>query len=235
MLNDDIQRKVRALLDRANHPGTPQAEAEAALAMAYRLMAKYDLDERLLTQQQDDAPVASDQIVRRRYETVGPYRVRRHSLFMRMAWVLSCACYRANNEEEDTGTVACYALGTERDLDALETLFQAAEMMALRLLPWGDRGFRTSWWHGFTDGIEATLSRERRSVERSTPGAALVLRDRAQRAEEEMIRIEPNLVWRTTRYSNSGDAYNDGRRAGSRFSSGGSQVGGGRAALPRGR
>ena len=41
--------------------------------------AKYDLDERLLTQQQDDAPVASDQIVRRRYETVGPYRVRRHS------------------------------------------------------------------------------------------------------------------------------------------------------------
>ena len=235
MLNDDIQRKVRALLDRANHPGTPQAEAEAALAMAYRLMAKYDLDERLLTQQQDDAPVASDQIVRRRYETVGPYRVRRHSLFMRMAWVLSCACYRANNEEEDTGTVACYALGTERDLDALETLFQAAEMMALRLLPWGDRGFRTSWWHGFTDGIEAKLSRERRSVERSTPGAALVLRDRAKRAEEEMIRIEPNLVWRTTRYSNSGDAYNDGRRAGSRFSSGGSQVGGGRAALPRGR
>ena len=235
MLSDDIQRKVRALLDRANHPGTPQAEAEAALAMAYRLMAKYDLDERLLMQQQGDSPVASDQIVRRRYETVGPYRVRRHSLFMRMAWVLSCACYRANNEAEDTGTVACYALGTERDLDALETLFQAAEMMALRLLPWGDRGFRTSWWHGFTDGIEAKLSRERRSVERSTPGAALVLRDRAQRAEEEMIRIEPNLVWRTTRYSNSGDAYNDGRRAGSRFSSGGSQVGGGRAALPRGR
>ena len=235
MPSDDIARKVRALLDRANHPGTPQAEAEAALAMAYRLMAKYDLDERLLTQQHNDAPVASDQIVRRRYETVGPYRVRRHSLFMKMAWVLSCACYRANNEEEDTGTVACYALGTERDLDALETLFQAAEMMALRLLPWGDRGFRTSWWHGFTDGIEAKLSRERRSVERSTPGAALVLRDRAQRAEEEMIRIEPNLVWRTTRYSNSGDAYNDGRRAGSRFSSGGSQVGGGRAALPRGR
>ncbi len=45
MLSDDVTRKVRALLDRANHPGTPQAEA--ALAMAYRLMAKYDVDERL--------------------------------------------------------------------------------------------------------------------------------------------------------------------------------------------
>ncbi len=234
MLSDDVTRKVRALLDRANHPGTPQAEAEAALAMAYRLMAKYDLDVSLLAEQPDAATNASDQIVRRRYETVGPYRVRRHSLFMKMANVLSCAAYRANLEE-DAGTVACYALGTERDLDALETLFHAAEMMALRLLPWGDRGFRTAWWHGFADGIEAKLSSERRSVERSTPGAALVLRDRAQRAEEEMMRIEPNLVWRTTRYSNSGDAYNDGRRAGSRFSSGASSVGGGRAALPRGR
>jgi len=232
--SDDIARKVRALLDRANHPGTPQAEAEAALAMAYRLMAKYDLDERLITQQHDDAPRESDQIVRRRFAIVGPYRVRRNSLLAKMAGVLSCASYRANREE-DSATVISYVLGTERDLDALDTLFHAAELMALRLLPWGDRGFRTAWWHGFADGIEAKLARERRNVERSTPGAALVLRDRAQRADEEMHRIEPNLVWRTTRYADSGDAYNDGRRAGSRFSSGADHVGGGRAALPRGR
>jgi hypothetical protein len=38
VLSDDVTRKVRALLDRANHPGTPQAEAEAALTMAYRHM-----------------------------------------------------------------------------------------------------------------------------------------------------------------------------------------------------
>ncbi len=56
MLSDDVTRKVRALLDRANHPGTPQAETEAALAMAYRLMAKYDLDERLLASQQVAIP-----------------------------------------------------------------------------------------------------------------------------------------------------------------------------------
>jgi len=28
-----------------NHPTTPQAEAETALALAFRLMQKYDLDE----------------------------------------------------------------------------------------------------------------------------------------------------------------------------------------------
>ena len=60
MLSLDVTCKVRALLDRANHPGTPQPEAEAALERAYRLMAKYDLDERLLTQRHDDAPPASD-------------------------------------------------------------------------------------------------------------------------------------------------------------------------------
>lgn len=48
MLNDDAERKIRALLERANHPGTPPHEAEAALAMAYRLMMKYDFDIRTL-------------------------------------------------------------------------------------------------------------------------------------------------------------------------------------------
>ncbi|MFM7409679.1 MAG: DUF2786 domain-containing protein, partial [Actinomycetota bacterium] len=37
--------KVRAILERANHPNTPQAEAETALALAYRLMQKHGLEE----------------------------------------------------------------------------------------------------------------------------------------------------------------------------------------------
>jgi hypothetical protein len=94
------------------------------------------------------------------------------------------------------------------------------------------RGFRTLWWHGFSDGVEAKLARELRNVERSNPGAALVLRDRTQRAEEEMIRIEPNLVLRANRYSKSGNAYNDWRRAEWRFSSDGDSVQGGQTAIP---
>jgi hypothetical protein len=49
VLSDDVTRKVRALLDRANHARTPRAEA--TLAMANRLVAKYDLNERLLASQ----------------------------------------------------------------------------------------------------------------------------------------------------------------------------------------
>ena len=41
---ENMQAKVRAILERANHPNTPQAEAETALAFAFRLMQKYGLD-----------------------------------------------------------------------------------------------------------------------------------------------------------------------------------------------
>jgi hypothetical protein len=55
VLSDDVTRKVRALLDRANHARTPRAEA--TLAMAYRLVAKYDLNERLLASQKIAIPL----------------------------------------------------------------------------------------------------------------------------------------------------------------------------------
>ena len=41
---DNLHAKVRAILEKANHPNTPQAEAETALALAFRLMQKYDID-----------------------------------------------------------------------------------------------------------------------------------------------------------------------------------------------
>jgi hypothetical protein len=42
---NDMLRKVQALLDRAEHPNTPAAEAESARNMAERLMLKYRIEE----------------------------------------------------------------------------------------------------------------------------------------------------------------------------------------------
>lgn len=42
---EDMMRKINALLARADHPNTPEAEAESARAMAERLMVKYRIDE----------------------------------------------------------------------------------------------------------------------------------------------------------------------------------------------
>lgn len=236
MLNDDAERKIRALLERANHPGTPPQEAEAALAMAYRLLIKYEIDIRALQAATGPSGAAGEQsaaVERRRYETTGPYRVRRYMLRCAIADALSCAMFRANREE-DTDTVVCHVFGTSADLDAAETLYAAAELLALRTIPWGDRGYRTAWWQGFTHGLANKLRRERRKVERTEPGAALVLTEREDRANEAMLRFEPNLVWRTDRSASAADAFAEGKRAGSRFSSGVRAVDGRSLSLPPG-
>lgn len=46
--SEGIMRKIQALLERAAHPATPQAERESSQDMADRLMAKYRLDRAML-------------------------------------------------------------------------------------------------------------------------------------------------------------------------------------------
>lgn len=231
---DDVGRRVRALLERANHAGTPQAEAESALALAYRLMLKYDLDERDLA---NGAPAesarASDAVVSRTYETTGPYRVRRNALRFAIADALACACCR-DFEAGDVDTVVGIIFGREADVEAHEVIYAAAELLALRTIPWGDRSFRTSWFHGFTDGVWDKLMRERRRMSRTKRGMELVLRDRLDRAIEVMESEIPGLTISREGGATWADAYHDGRRAGGRISTGVRGVAGGMPELPRG-
>jgi hypothetical protein len=232
--HDDIRRRVRALLSRANHEGTPQAEAESALALAYRLMVKYDLDERELSQHETPGHGGSlDAIVSRTYRTTGPYRVRRYDIRYRIADALSCAVLR-DHVAGDADTVVSVIYGTAADLDAMEVIYEAAELLALRTIPHGDRSFRTSWFQGFASGVWRKLMQERRTLERTHQGAAIVLKERLDRAvyvmehEQTDLRIarEDGVTW--------AGAYEDGRDAGLRISTGRRDVAGGMRALPRG-
>ena len=91
---DNIRDKVRSILERANHPNTPQAEAETALSLAYRLMQKYDLDEYEVAKNAGKQ-AASDEIKVKTFEIKGPYRVRRGSLLYTIAKAVSCHSYRS--------------------------------------------------------------------------------------------------------------------------------------------
>ena len=233
MTEADIERRVQALLQLANHEKTPQTEAETALAMAYRLMMKYDLNEGDLAKN-SASPKSEPQIEQRRYETVGPYRVRRESLRVRILSAFSCASYR-DFYEGDNITVVTHAFGLSVDLHAAEVLYAAAEMLAIRVIPWGDRGFRTSWWYGFTDGVTEKLRVERKKVEKATHGVAVALRDRESRAAAEMRRLAPDLIKLPGTGATWEDAYHEGRQASSAFSTGGRSVGGVIGALPRGK
>jgi hypothetical protein len=66
--------------------------------------------------------------------------------------------------------------------DALEILYTAAKMLALRTIPQGDRSFRTSWFHGFTKGVQDKLLAERNKIAWFRTGMEVVLRDRMDRA-----------------------------------------------------
>ena len=52
----DYGRKARALIAKANHPNTPQAEAEACTAMAAELIIRHKIDKSKLREEEGKAP-----------------------------------------------------------------------------------------------------------------------------------------------------------------------------------
>lgn len=206
--------KIRALLARANHPNTPLAEAETALALASKLMQKHGLVEGdLAGAVEDDITVVLERV---RIE--GPYRVQRTNVLYEIAKVHSCAGYR---DFDDDGASAFVMFGRASDVRAVRTLFAAADLLGARTLPRGSRSARTAWWQGFREGLGQALATSRTEFLRDTPGAGLVLADRATRAEQEM-RITAPPLRKTYSYSNaaSGD-YENGRATGRNFGSSG--------------
>ena len=220
---DSLHAKVRAILEKANHPTTPQAEAETALALAFRLMQKYDLDEDAVSGRQA-RDVSSHEVTSKVFVIKGPYRVRRGTLLWTIAKTLSCQSYRDMMESNPT-EVIMVAYGTANDLFSLETLFQAAEMLALRTMPAGDRRFRTSWWIGYCEGISRKLEQENRVIVKEAPGVGLVLVERSERARAHMVASTPHLHAVSSSYSSDKEAYGAGHRAGSQFSAGRNGVG----------
>lgn len=225
-----IIEKVRAILELANHPNTPQHEAETAFTHAQKLITKYNLDESALL----DAQNIEEGIEKAVINIVGKYALRRLSVCAVVAHANSCSTYRTNlyddkwSENRHGRLVRAqqgYKLviyGTAKDIFATQVLWQAVEALGLRTIPKGDRAFRNSWWHGFASGIAKSLDNATKQIIQETgdAGVALVLRDRFKRADEEM---RANVRLRSTRASSfsRSDAYSAGRSAGESFSTNG--------------
>ena len=210
-----LHQKIRAILERANHPNTPQAEAETALALAFRLMQKHNISESDFIS--NNAGTRQHSITSKQFVLAGPYRVRRGALLHVISLAVNCASYR-DMMDSAPNTVTMVAFGSPHDLYSLEILFTTAELLALRTMPQGDRRFRTSWWQGFTVGVDKKLKQENSSLIREAPGAGLVLVEQAKRADAEMRLSTPHLRSSSTSYSSDHDAFSAGRSAGSQFS-----------------
>jgi hypothetical protein len=225
-----IIEKVRAILDRANHPNTPQPEAETAFTLAQKLITKYNLDESALL----DAQHIEEGIEKSHIDIFGSYALRRLCVAGAVARANSCANYRTqirdtNWTEGRHGNYVrakkgyrLYLYGTAKDIFATQVLWQAIETLGLRKVPTGDRAFKNSWWHGFESGITKALSKATKEIIQDTgdESVALVLRTRYKRADEEM---RASVRLRSARSSGASrtDAYHAGRSAGESFSAGG--------------
>ena len=225
--SDEMQAKVAAILAVARHPNTPQSEAETALAMAWKLMQKYGIDGAAATRRytiSGKADLGSKEIRSKEMLLRGPYRVRRGELLYRIARANCCAGYRDIGESD---AVRYIFFGTGFDISNTQAIFAAAEMLAARVMPHGDRSWRTAWWHGYTRGIIEKLHAANREFVREykRENAAVVLVERSEHAENEM-KARINFRLRSTRGYIGGSirAFTDGRRAAGGFQNGRNSV-----------
>lgn len=215
-MNNAIIDKVRAILDRANHPNTPQAEAETALAMAQRLMMKHGLDEAVFANaQQTDVEIVSDRII-----ITGAWALNRVRLAYAIAKANSVASYRNTAWSGNSKQLSLVMYGTKADIFTVKTLFASAELLATRVIPKGSRSFKHAWWMGFVSGVTNVLTKSKNDfIQEQGVGAGLVLADKYKRADGEM-RAKVSLRTTKSTYSN-GNGYGAGYSAGSSFRGGG--------------
>jgi uncharacterized membrane protein YgcG len=217
MNTEAIYAKVQAILDRANHPNTPQAEAETALAMAQRLMMKHGLEESAFAKAQD----RDENIVTEVIEVGGKWQLRRLSLASVIAKANSVACYRSTRWRDGKSLLTLVVYGTAGDIFAVKTLFASADLLASRVIPKGDRSFRNAWWLGFSAGVSEVLRKSKNEViAEQGVGTGLVLADKFKRADSEMRAKVKLKSAGYSRYS-SGSGYSAGQSAGRAFSTGG--------------
>lgn len=212
--SDDLRHKVNALLARANHPNTPQPEAETALALASKLMLKHGLSESdIVSHDVDELEVVMERVFVR-----GTYRVQRQRILFDIAVAHSCDGYR-DFDEGDACVLVLF--GRRNDIFAARTLFAAADTMGARLLPRGDRSWRISWWKGFQLGLTEVLRVARTHFEKENPGTGLVLVDRKARASNALSDSGVSLVRRYIVDGSASAAFGKGRAAGRTFGAGG--------------
>jgi hypothetical protein len=228
--------RVRKLLAKAEAEGVTAAEAQALTAKAAELMAKYGIDRALLAARQPETDKPDNRIV----EIYNPWaRVQAH-LLCGLAAALRCQCILLPSQAGQRVHMFGYASDLER-ADVLYTslLIQMWHGLAAADVPGAApsvRAWRRSWLLGFAAAVIARVRAAEDRAKRSaaaapagdgSPGAALVLADRALVIRQHVARAYP--VTRAARVTYSGSGYGDGYAQGKRADIGAGRVGGRRA------
>jgi hypothetical protein len=192
-VTDPLLARVRKLLAKAEDPACTPAEAEAFTAKAAELIAKYGVDQALLAAGDPAADPVGDRIV----SVDPPYARDKAGLLAAVGIALRCKVVHLDRR----GTTRTHLFGHAADLERVELLFtsllvQAAHGLAAAPVPWGEHpaAFRRSWLVGYTEAIRARLREAEETAAAGTPGAELVLVDRAEQVERRRDEVYPRLA-----------------------------------------
>ncbi|MEV4640709.1 DUF2786 domain-containing protein [Actinoplanes sp. NPDC049548] len=193
MTEDPLLARVRKLLAKAEDPACTPPEAEAFMAKATELIAKYGIDQALLA----GADPALDPVGDRVLTVEPPYSRDKAALLGAVAIALRCKVVHLDR----SGTARVHLFGHAADLERVELLFtslliQAAHGLAAVPVPGYDHpaAFRRSWLAGFTEAIRTRLTAAEREAAASAPGAELVLVDRTELVERRRDETYPRLT-----------------------------------------
>jgi len=214
-----LLERVRKLLAKAEHPGTPVEEAQAFSAKASALMAAYAIDQALVEASQPSGvtPIA------REIEVDPPYAMPRAVLLDRVA-----RAHRARTvigPDAGSGRRRCTLVGFPVDLDIVEVLFTSLLLQASSAMLNASsdlarpKAFRRAFLLGYADVIGARLATVRQQADADAdcgrPGAALVLAHRSDQVDALFDREFPHLR-RLRMTTTSGGGLTAGRAAGAR-------------------
>lgn len=222
-MDDNILRKVRGLLAKAEDPAATPAEAEAFSAKAEALIGKYAIDRAILEHVEQD----KGKVTLRVYDYPTPYGKPKASLLAGIAMTHSGKAIRSGDK--------LMVYGFASDLEVIDLLYTSLLLQGTNAMlhsSHSDRSFRTSFWYGFAGRVYERLEATKRAnVEESGTGTAIVLRDRASEVESYFKEQHPRTRSGSRGRATSHAGFTSGVNAANSASIGTTSLSGSRAAI----
>jgi hypothetical protein len=224
---ESMLAKVRALLTKAEHPATPEAEADALTAKAAALMAKYGIDEAMAAARENRREMPERQVI----VIDDPYATAKSILLNVIVQANRCRAVQMRSRP-----VRMYVYGFKPDLEATEMLYTSLLLqMANGLARTRATGYqgqdrtrsaRRAYILGFASAVSSRLQKVRKDSETvsAQPGTAVVLASRDLAVNGMFENEHPNARSRPVSLSNR-DGYASGYAAGQRADVGGTRIG----------
>lgn len=238
MAEKDWKATLEALMRKAEDPATPEAERDTIVGRVTYLMAKYGIEEAMLSHARNEVP----RMVGFRLRIVPPYPKQKYYLARRIAESMEC-------QHIDIGGNVLHIFGAQDNIERSVMLYmslvlQMATMMvqAQNSKPEWEHGrtfntsFCTSYVQTVAQRVQEFARRARQDVANSTTGNGmeLVLVNNRQLAMQKMREEYPFIrMSRQSMTNNSSAGSSAGRSAGQRADIGGTRISGGRQAIGR--